>query len=368
MSRIVQVSSYYPPHLGGQENAVQGLSQQLANAGHDVHVLTSGQGSDSYKPVTEQGVHVRRLRSIEFGHAPIMPAFPGALMRLAKKKGIVHVHIGQAFTPEMVALVTKLRGVPFIAQLHIDFEPSGPAGVLLPLYKKMVLAPVLRAAAAVVVLNQTTKDALRTVYNYARPAVILHNGIDDSYFSVRRKPFAAAPPKTLKLLFVGRLSHQKNVMALLLAIKATRRPVHLDIIGDGEERELLENAVSVLHLPNVTMHGRLARGEVLKFYESSDALIMPSLYEAQPLVLLEALATRIPIIGTNVIGVAEHIKNAGIIVPPTAQGLTQGIRQYDEHYAQLPAMVERGFARAQAFRWEPTIKKYEALYNAVLGR
>ena len=364
--RIIQVSSYYPPHLGGQENAVQGLAEQLADAGHDVHVVTSGQGSDTYKTAVENGVTVKRLRSFEFGHAPIMPGFPGALARIAKKKSIMHLHIGQAFTPEMVAMVSKLRRVPFVAQLHIDFEPSGPAGFLLPLYKKMILTPVLKAAAAVIVLNETTMNAVRNVYGYKGPAVVLHNGIDDAFFAINRPDFAPEPPKTLKLLFVGRLSHQKNVIALLMALKSVKRPVHLDIIGDGEERDTLESAIKTLGLTNVTMHGRLERAEVLKFYATADALVMPSLYEAQPLVLLEALAARIPIIGTDVIGVAEHIKDAGIIVQPNAQGIAEGIRQYDTRYAELPDMVARGYAKAKGFRWEPTIKKYEALYHAVL--
>lgn len=368
MNRIIQVSSYYPPHLGGQEYAVQGLAQQLAVAGHDVHVVASGQGSASHKLVNEQGVHVHRLKSFEFGHAPIMPAFPGTLMRLAKKPSLIHLHIGQAFTPEMVAFVSKLRSVPFIAQLHIDFEPSGPAGILLPLYKRTVLSPVLRAAAAVVVLNQTTMHALRDTYNCPNKAFILHNGIDDAYFMIERPQFAAHPPKTLTLLFVGRLTPQKNVLALLEAIKATKRRVHLHIIGDGEERQAIKTAVSALKLKNVTLHGRLERDAVLRFYKTADALVMPSLYEAQPLVLLEALAARIPIIGTNVIGVAEHIRNAGIVVSPDAHGIAQGIRQFDEQYPHLKAMVATGFARARNYRWDATIKKYEALYNAVLAR
>lgn len=367
MSRIIQVSSYYPPHLGGQEYAVQGLAQQLAAAGHEVHVVTSAQGSNAHKPVNEQGVHVRRLRSVEFGHAPIMPGFPGTLIRLAKKPSVIHLHIGQAFTPEMVALVSALRGVPFVAHLHIDFKPSGPAGLLLPLYKRMILAPVLRAAAAVVVLNQATMQILRETYNCHNKAVVLHNGIDDTYFRIKRPKLAATPPKTLTLLFVGRLSPQKNVMALLLAIKATKRKVHLHIIGDGEERNAIENAISTLKLKNVTLHGRLERAAVLQFYETADALVMPSLYEAQPLVLLEALAAGIPIIGTNVIGVAEHIKDAGIIVNPDAQGIAEGIQQFDKQYPHLKVMVATGLARARNYRWDATIKKYEELYNAALG-
>lgn len=364
---IVQVSAYYPPHLGGQENAVQGLANQLARAGHSVQVLASAQGSvQGVKK--EGGVRVQRMRGLVFGHAPIMPWFPVALFGAAKKGSIVHLHIGQAFTPELVWLVAKLRGFPYIAHLHIDFEPSGPAGILLPLYKRFVLRRVLQSAAAVVTLNHKTHRAVRDIYGYAGTARVLNNGIDDSFFTLQRKPFASRPPKRLRLLFVGRLTKQKNIIALLEALSTTKQSVHLDIIGEGSERELAEATGTKLHLKNVTFHGRLERSEVMQFYQMCDALIMPSLYEAQPLVLLEAMAARIPIIGTRVLGVADHIRGIGILAEPTADGLAKGIERYSTLYDRLPLMTERGYRAAQKLRWPRTLKTYEALYEQALAR
>ncbi len=365
--QIIQVSSYYPPHLGGQENAVHDLSRQLANAGHTVQVLTSTKGGEAKGFKKEGGVQVRRMPGFVFGHAPIMPAFPVALFRAAKAGSVVHIHIGQAFTPEMVWLVSKLRGFKYIAELHIDFEPSGPAGVFLPLYKRMILKHVLRSANAVITLNQRTLDTVREAYGYTGKALTMNNGIEEVYFELDRLPQPIKPPKTLRLLFVGRLDKQKNIGALLHALKITKRNVHLDIIGEGAEHELTKSTIKRLGLKNVTLHGRLSRTDVMQFYKTADALIMPSLYEAQPLVLLEAMASRIPIIGTRVIGVEDHIKNAGILVEPTAEGLAGGIEQYYTDYSSLPEMVERAYEFAQELRWSHLLKEYEALYDEVLG-
>lgn len=364
-ARVIQISSYYPPHLGGQENAAHDLAEQLALAGHDTHVLTSTVGGGPQGITAEQGVHVNRLWGFVFGHAPIMPAFPLALFRLARSNSVVHVHIGQAFTPEMVWLVAKLRRFKYIAELHIDFQASGPAGVLLPLYKRFVLGRVLRSAAAVIVLNQQTLQTVREVYGHTGRAGIMSNGIDETYFRLKRPEFAAEPPPTLRLLFVGRLSKQKNIGALLQALTLTKRQVHVDLIGDGDEHELVLQMIAKHRLANVTMHGRLARDKVMQFYKTCDALIMPSLYEAQPLVLLEAMAARIPIICTNVIGVADHVGGAGIVVEPTPEGIAAGIEQYYEHYDMLPSMVRHAHSLAAKFRWVNNLKKYEALYNEV---
>lgn len=363
---IVQISSYYPPHLGGQENAVHDLAQQLANVGHQVHIIASAKGSSMHGKTREKGVFVHRLRGFVFGHAPIMPAFPLTLLRQAHPKSVVHLHIGQAFTPEVVWLISKLRGFKYIAQLHIDFEPSGPAGILLPLYKRFVLGPVLRAASAVVVLNQKTLNTVRDSYGYKGNALIMNNGIDDAYFAIKRPAAKAKPPQVLRLLFVGRLSKQKNIGTLLDAIKVTKRKVHLDIIGDGDESESVKQTIKAHGATNVVLHGRLTREDVMKFYKTCDALIMPSLYEAQPLVLLEAMASGVPIIGTNVIGVEDHIQNIGIIVDPTVSGLAAGIEQYYTQYADLSERVQRGCKKAEKLRWSHTLKKYETLYEKVL--
>ncbi len=363
---IIQVSAYYPPHLGGQENVVCDLARQLANAGHRVQVLASAAGGIAGTK-REDGVLVKRMRGLIFGHAPIMPAFVVKLFRAATANTVVHLHIGQAFTPEMVWLVSKLRRFKYIAELHIDFEPSGPAGVLLPLYKRLILKRVLQSAASVITLNEKTLRTVREVYGYKGRAQVMHNGIDEQYFTVDRPARGPRPPHTLRLLFVGRLSKQKNLAALLQALAVTKRKVHLDLIGDGEERESVQAMIQTLGLTSVTMHGRQSRAQVMQFYKTCDALVMPSLYEAQPLVLLEAMAAGIPIIGTSVIGVEDHIKDGGIIVEPTPAGLAEGIEQYYQRYPELGAMIKRASALADTFRWRNTLKGYEELYETVVA-
>ncbi|HXH27350.1 MAG TPA: glycosyltransferase family 4 protein, partial [Candidatus Acidoferrum sp.] len=177
---VIHVSAYYPPHLGGQENAVRDLARELTKADHRVEVLTSSQGGTAGSK-TEEGVRVKRMRGFVFGHAPIMPWFPFALFRRAKPGSLVHLHIGQAFTPEIVWLLAKLRRFKYVAELHIDFEPSGPAGILLPLYKKYVLKRVLQSAAAIVTLNQKTLDTVREAYQCTGLARVLNNGIDEDF-------------------------------------------------------------------------------------------------------------------------------------------------------------------------------------------
>lgn len=362
---VVHVSSYYPPHLGGQENAVAGLAKQLALSGYKVDVLTSTMGGGAPGTSVGQGISVTRLPGFVFGHAPILPWFPVALFKTAKPDSIVHVHIGQAFTPEMVWLVSKLRRFKYVAHLHIDFAPSGPAGILLPMYKQLILKRVLQAADSIIVLNKKTLQKVRAAYGFTGRAQVMNNGVDEIFFKLRRRPLPPQPPETLRLLFVGRLTPQKNVAALLTALSITNQKVSLEIIGDGPESETLKSQTARLGLQGVTFHGRLAQEAVMRFYQTCDALIMPSLYEAQPLVLLEAMAAGVPIIGTNVIGIEDHLAGAGIIVEPTPAGLAEGISQFYLQYDSWPAMLQHGRNRVSAMRWPQTLLQYKELYETV---
>ena len=80
-------------------------------------------------------------------------------------------------------------------------------------------------------------------------------------------------------------------------------------------------------LENVRLHGRLSRDEVKKFYATCSVLILPSLYEVQPIVLLEAMASRIPIIVSKGIGIEVEPREA-VLIEPTARGIAYGIESF----------------------------------------
>ena len=91
---------------------------------------------------------MQRLAAWDIAHTAIIPGLLRQLLR--KPRGsVVHLHIAQAFVPEMVYAAHLLRGLPYVAQLHLDVGPSGKAGFLLRVYKPLILKRVLRGAARV---------------------------------------------------------------------------------------------------------------------------------------------------------------------------------------------------------------------------
>jgi glycosyltransferase involved in cell wall biosynthesis len=359
--RILHVSAYYPPHLGGQEVAVQELATQLASVGERVEVVTSDLGGQRGSAL-ESGVPVTRLKSRELGHSALIFGLFWWLIRNARRDTIVHLHFGQFFTSEIVWLASKIIGFNYIFQMHCDPEPSGPLGKLLPIYRKLFLGRELRDAAQVIVLNEAHKRMVGKRYGRYENVVVMRNGVSSEFFRTVRHANESRP---MELVFAGRLGPGKNLVRLIQALGVAETKVTLHIIGDGESREALEEAARAGGAGDVLFHGKLSRDEMMRFYVSCDAFVLPSLYEAQPLALLEAMACRIPAIATNVV-TFEQLAECAVVVDPSVEGLAAGI----DRLARMPTsaradMVQRAFQRAADHEWSRVLDSYIRLYRCV---
>src|SRR6266704_1240312 len=188
MSKIIQTSptiihviSYYPPHLGGSEKGTELRAKRFADRGYRVSVYTSDIGY-SRKAAPTTNVRVHYLKSIEFAHTPIMFTLFFRLLALPRH-ALIHLHVAQAFSPEIVYLISKLKRIPYIAHIHLDVDPSGPLGFLLETYKKLFLKRVLKSAAKLICVSEAQKKLIAS--KYALPLesiVVIPNGVAKKYF------------------------------------------------------------------------------------------------------------------------------------------------------------------------------------------
>jgi glycosyltransferase involved in cell wall biosynthesis len=124
------------------------------------------------------------------------------------------------------------------------------------------------------------------------------------------------------LLFVGRLRIRKGVEVLLEAMRALPG-ARLLIAGDGEHREALERRAVELGLgPAVRFLGRCGAGRVRGLLRGARALVVPSIYEGMPLVVLEAMEAGLPVVASAVSGIPEVVADGrtGWLVPPEDPG------------------------------------------------
>lgn len=361
---VVQVSASYPPRIGGLENVAQMIARRLARR-HRVEVLTTTVGSsDAPREERVDGVRVRRARGFTAAHTPIAPGLLIRLLRLPRE-AIVHAHFAQAFVPEVVWLSSWLRGRSYIAHFHLDADPSSLLGLLLPAYKRLVMGPALRGAHTVIVLSASQAEFVQRRYGvHAERIRVVPNGVPDAFYAIPRAE-QGEPVTPLQLLFVGRLDTQKNPVRLLDAITELGDLVELVMVGDGELRGEVERLVDERGLTNVQLVGSLRGEELRAWYAWADAFVMPSDREGMSLSVLEALGAGLPVVATDVPGNTELLSDVGLLVPPTAGGLREGLRSVAEDPALRLALASSSRAAGRAASWDRQIELIEEIYDSV---
>ena len=141
--------------------------------------------------------------------------------------------------------------------------------------------------------------------------------------------------KPVRLLFVGRLSKVKRVEQIISAVARMKGWAELTIVGDGEERESLESLVRELDLQDsVKLPGAFTPEQTKQFYSENDVLIINSIIEGKPMVILEALSYGMPVITTPVGGIPELVRD-GIeaeYTDGTPEKIVEKLRYVTEKY------------------------------------
>jgi len=306
--QIVHICGYYPPHIGGIERVVSTAVKMLGERGWNVHVITSGGPHN----VHEGSVTVTRLASFEFAHTPIAPTLLFHLLSLPQQS-IIHLHLAQAFWPEMVRLAAWLRGFPYIVHYHLEVEPSGLFGPLFTVYKRMTWGPLLRGATRVITCSEAQKEWIVSRYCVSASRVqTIPNAVDEAFFAEAHD----ARHEVVRLLSIGRLTNQKRVDRTIRACALLTVPYHLTIAGDGEDRATLEALAQKAGVA-ATFVGAVDDARMRELHRTHDVFLMSSAHEGgTPLTVLEACAGGLPVIALDAPGVRELVASVGIVVAP----------------------------------------------------
>ena len=360
--KIIQITPNFPPSIGGVQNCVKEISLGLSKNGHEVFVFTSDEGINGNHVNYFGNIKVNYLKTFYFAHTPIIPSLFFKLMAV-QKDSIMHVHISKAYVPEITYIVSKIRNIPYIAHFHLDVGPSGSFGFLLPFYKNIFLKKVLMSAAKIIVLNKNYKKIMSEKYGIEKNVVVIPNGVSKKFFNLRKKKNVGKPAN---LLYVGRLSVQKAVDRLIMAMTYLKNKAVLHIVGDGELKNQLKSLIIKLKLKNVFLEGPKKNNELLKYYKSADIFVLSSLQEGHPLVLSEAMAAGIPVVASDVMGNHEYVGDTGILVnPPAPEKFAGAIDNLINSKALYKKLVRKGIKKAENFTWTKIISKIERVYSQV---
>lgn len=254
------------------------------------------------------------------------------LARLKREMGAFVVH-GHCAYPDGVgvALAAKLLGLPFVVTTHgSDINVYAEQTTL-----RWQIRWALRRADGVVAVSRALLGKVQRLLAPATPRVVFAPcaGFDPALFVPRSKAEARAnlglAPDARVVLFVGHLVAIKgvdvlvNAWARLLAQSNGGQNCQLVLIGHGDNRKALESRVAQAGLSErVSFVGAVAQAEVSQWMAAADLLCLPSRNEGTPNVVVEALASGLPVVASRVGGIPELVVDGenGMLVPPEDPG------------------------------------------------
>ncbi|HEY2587201.1 MAG TPA: glycosyltransferase family 4 protein [Tepidisphaeraceae bacterium] len=294
---------------------------------------------------------------------------------LIAQHGIEVVHQPTPISPKEISFLHNL-GVPVVMgplDGNMEFPPAFRARetvvaaaftrIMRPVSNLLhTLVPGKRDAAVLLVSNERTRRGLPKGFR-GRVTDLVENGVELDIWHPKEHYRGAGEPT--RFIYLGRLVGWKAVDLLIKAFAhvAQRADATLTIIGDGNTRADLERLTADLGLGSrVEFAGWRPQPEAARMLQEADAFILPSLYECGGAVVLEAMATGLPVIATNWGGPADYVDAAcGILVDPASEdGFITGMADAMVRLAESPAlrqqMGQAGRRRAESrFDWNAKV-------------
>lgn len=235
--------------------------------------------------------------------------------------------------------------------------------------KKKLLIWAYRQAQTV---TTNSKYLVRQLRSYGvRNIEVIYNGIDleklnrlESREALRRKLDFKAD--IFYLVFAGALVARKGIEYLIEAVKGINSSkISLLILGNGTLKNKIETSVR----GNEKFRLLGFRPDAVEYIKAADLLILPSIYEGLPNVILEAMAVGTPVIAANVYGIPELIEDGinGLLVPSEdAERLKISIERIRNNSAMAANFAEISYDRVKSFALDRMVTEYEKLYMKYL--
>lgn len=384
---------------GGSNLSLDRAARGLAELGHDVSVITLSPSPNSVTVATP-------YRVVEESEPTAQPAVAErlALVRILRRheKGVDLFGIHAPSLIPGAATYRALGGsVPVVARLTdyglfctysprmdgICYERCGLLEKLLhkrePSLRRLLLAPLRIAEHTHSRLLVNRVDRFIAI-SPAVAEVHCRYGIDPgkivvippvvAYAALLAEPRRAAAlgrddEAPFKLLYVGRLRGQKGVDVLITALAQLDFPATLDVLGDGEERQSLEQLAHRLGVSSrVNFQGWVPQVELANWYLAAHAFVHPGRWpEPFGLTIVEAMAAGTPTIVSDVGGPPWTVGEAGLTFRPgDSADLVRRIRQLRENPELAKRLSRRGRKRVLDFDPTKVLPRLESLYRSLV--
>ena len=415
--KIAISTDLYYPMINGVAQFTRNLAAGLHQRGHEVVVLAPSLSGDyEIERDKEYGFRVVRLssRKIYFypdqiNDIPEAKEFLGVKMPQLLYRNGLHAslnsgneikHFLDGFEPDIIHDQTpgplalsifryaKKRGIPLVStdhaypdnltqQLHLPRFAKKPINVVM---NKYFVSFLKRSEYGTMPTEQAVSDLLPKRKKFKVPVEALSNGIDLSRFKPGKAPAEIYEhydiPKTKPIvLYVGRVDPEKSLDILVKAFNLTllKYPdAHLVVVGDGASRNELEKLSEKLGIEKRTHFlGRVIGKDLAELYKTGTLFCITSKTETQSIVVMEAMASGLPVVAVHAGAIPELVKNnkTGYLCTqddPTA--VSRAINRILKNSATRQKFSKAAVESIKKHDISYTLTRFEAIYKDVVER
>jgi len=390
--KIGVITSAYPEHEDDPHGIfVHRLMKEVAKMGHEVHVLAPYTGDRTEYQL--DGVYIQKFNYF----------YPKRFQKLAGRSGMID-NVKEGFFVKLQFIsfiifnvVQSCRNLKDMDVIHVQWPiPNGLGALFLKKIFKIPFINTIHGEEVYLSKRYNTIFIIKLLVNTSSKTITnssatlkacldmgINNekldsipfGVDTSFY----KPMNIARDEEIFLILsVGYLIERKGFEYLIKAVKETlnnKKKVRLKIVGSGPLESNLKKLIKELSLENnIEIENNVSDEELLEYYNIADAFVLPSIIDSQGnteglgIVLLEAMACKVPVIGSNVGGISDIIQNGdtGILVSekdPTE--LSNAIIKLMDDQCLRKSLAYNGYKEImQRFQWTNVVEKYITLYES----
>lgn len=378
--KIVIITPYFYPKIGGLENYILNISKGLKEKGNNVVIITSNHLEKKYIVENIEGLKVYRLPiTFTISNTPINFNWIFKIINIIdiEKPNIINGHTPVPFINDISVIIAKLKKIRYVTTYHAAGLRKNQLflDLVTLLYSLTIEKLALKLSDYIIITN----DYVEKLYlrNYNHKIYTITPGVNTSIFFPDKAKLKKSNSKSI--IFIANLNKSntwKGLLYLLDAFSIASKRItnlKLNIIGDGNLILYYKKKANAFPNKNdITFLGEKNTKEIANKLRENQLLVLPSYSNAESfgMVLIEAMACKKPVIGTNIGGIPNIVSNKinGLIVPPkNSVLLAKAIMEIFENPDTALKYGENGFKLVnKKYTWSLSINKTNELFKYLI--
>lgn len=367
--RIGLVCPYPLSRAGGVQEHVKGLYDYLEK-NHEVKIIAPGKPRKNHdRNIIFLGRFINVNTNASQGYISL---YTGSPKKILEKEEFDILHFHEPAVPFLSIQFLLSSNAINVATFHAYLEDS--ILVKLPPYCiRPINKYLLSKLDGIISISEPATKFTEKVLK--RKPIIIPNGVDLTRFNESVHKIDKYDDEKLNILFVGNLVKRKGIIYLLQAFESLKRrydDIRLIIAGEGPDRQKSQDYVEEYDIKDVNFEGYIPDEELPRYYATAHIFCSPATHgESFGVVLLEAMASGLPIVAFENVGYRQVIKDRArrFLVPSrNVRALTKALEVLIKDKSLREEMGSWGLQEAQEYSWESVGSKVERFYEKIINK